>query len=128
MSRYAPGSSSSATRSSREIDESAQTAASTRSYASLMMVLPRSKRNQVSDMVVGYRLPVLGSRQRTTEHRALHPEHSKPRVLDPGVVRNRESEAEVRAGLGGIDDAIVPESRGRVIGRALRLVLAKDGI
>src|SRR5437763_10784975 len=109
MSRYAPGSSSSSTSSSRDIDASAQIAVSTRSYASLMMVLPRSKRNQVSSI-------------------DLHPEDAKLRLLNRCVVRDRKAEAEVGAGVGGIDDAVVPEARGRVVRRTFRLVFLQHGI
>src|SRR4051794_5520497 len=69
-----------------------------------MIVLPRSKRNQVSSI-------------------DLHPEDAKLRLLDRCVVRDRKAEAEVGAGVSGIDDAVVPEARGRVVGRTLRLVL-----
>src|SRR3954447_20863023 len=109
MSRQAPGSSSSSTSSSRDIVDSAQIAPSTRSYASLMMVLPRSKRNQVSSI-------------------DLHPEDAKLRRVDRCVIRDRKAEAEVRASVGGIDDAVVPEARGRVVRRTFRLVLLQHGI
>src|SRR4051794_21773492 len=109
MSRYAPGSSRSSTNSSRDIVDSAQIAPSTRSYASLMTVLPRSKRNQVSSI-------------------GLHPEDTKLRRVDRCVVRDGKGEAEVRAGVGGIDHAVVPEARGRVVGRTFRLVLLQHRI
>src|SRR5438128_613872 len=92
-----------------------------------MTVLPRSKRNQVTLMLPVARCP-LPVWQPVTGNRQLHSEHPELRLLDRCVVRDRESEAEVGARLGGIDHAVVPEARGRIVGAPFSLVLLQDGI
>ena len=57
----------------------------------------------------------------------LHPEHAELRPLgDRRVQRCGEGEAEHVAGLRGVDDAVVPQPRGRVPGIALRFVIVAD--
>src|SRR4051812_35483742 len=110
MSRYAPGCSSSDTRSSRAIDELAQTAASTRSYASLMMVLPRSKRNQVVDMAIGCRCSVVDDGQPSTEHYILNtPNFGSPILALYAMERPRPRYARVSAG------SMTPSSQRRAV-------------
>src|SRR3954468_12655852 len=82
---------------------------STRSYASLMSVLPRSKRNQL--IIVG----------------SLHSEYSKSWRLDRCVVCHRESEAEVGPRGCGIDHSVVPKPCCAVVRAPLRLILLEDG-
>src|SRR6476661_1036021 len=53
----------------------------------------------------------------------LHPEDAVADVFEGGVGAGGESQAEDGAGLGGIDDAVVPESGRGVVGVPLRLVL-----
>src|SRR5439155_5087937 len=54
--------------------------------------------------------------------RLLHPEDAVADVLDRGVLRRGKPESEHRARVQRIDDAVVPKSRGRVVGRSLSLV------
>src|ERR1700758_5446425 len=58
---------------------------------------------------------------------ASHPEDAEFRRQDRRVQRRRERQAEYAARLRGIDHAVVPQSRGRVVGVTLRLVLRADG-
>src|SRR6266849_7352494 len=125
MSRYPPASSNNSTRSSRVIAASRQTFSSTRSYASLISVLPRSNRNQVIIGLPVAGLPVAGNP--ATGNWQLHPEDPEPRSLDGRVVRNRESEAKVHPRLRGIVDAVVPQPRRAVIRTALAFVLLENG-
>src|SRR5205085_8690938 len=107
-SRYEPGFSNSSTSSSREAEASLQMFSSTRSYASLITVLPRSKRNQVIMVAsCGLRVPscVLVS-QRATRNAQLHSEHPKPRLFHRGVVGDGKSQPEVKPRLRGIDHAV----------------------
>src|SRR5918995_4366960 len=45
----------------------------------------------------------------------LHPEHAELGALDRGVERGGQAEREHRAGLGGVDDAVVPKARAGVV-------------
>src|SRR5687767_2081484 len=109
---------------------------STRSYASLMSVLPRSKRNQFAIAVARLlgcwvtERPKRGASatQQLRNPATQHAEHPKPRRINARVVRNRQSESQIHTRLGGIDHAVVPEARGRVIRAALLLVLGEHGI
>ena len=57
----------------------------------------------------------------------LHPEHAELRPFGNGGVQRRgEGDPQHVAGLRGIDDAIVPQPRGRVIRVALLLVFGAD--
>src|SRR5688572_12305556 len=56
----------------------------------------------------------------------LHAEHAEARVLGGAVGGDGEGEAEDAARVGGVDDAVVPEAGGRVVGVALALVLLAD--
>ena len=51
----------------------------------------------------------------------LHPEHAKARVFDLGIEGGEQAHRQDGAGVGGVDDAIIPEP-GRVIER-VRLFL-----
>src|ERR1051326_8332546 len=75
-----------------------------------MTVLPRSKTNQVSRGI--------GS----------HSKDAETRLRDRRVVRDRQPEAEVAARVGGVDDAVVPEARGRVVRAPFALVLREHRI
>src|SRR5690349_15901987 len=57
---------------------------------------------------------------------ALHPEHAELALLRRRVLRDRKAEPEHVAGFGGVDDAVVPKPRGRIIGAALMLELRED--
>src|SRR5512132_1046755 len=56
-----------------------------------------------------------------------HPEHAEGRLLHRRVQRGGEPEAEHHAGVGRIDDAVVPQASAGVVGMSLRLVLRADG-
>src|SRR5437764_10109626 len=60
--------------------------------------------------------------------RQSHPEHPKPRLFDLRVVSNRESQPQIRARLGGIDDPVVPQACRGVVGASLRVILGQDRI
>ena len=47
--------------------------------------------------------------------RLLHPEDAVADVLDRRMLRGREAEREDRPGVERIDDAVVPQARGRVV-------------
>src|SRR5258706_7818647 len=58
----------------------------------------------------------------------LHPEDAEARLLFGCVAGGGEREREHAARVGGIDDAVVPEPRRRIVRMALALVLLADGI
>src|SRR4029453_18551359 len=53
----------------------------------------------------------------------LHPEHAELRLRNRRVVSRRERQGQGRAGLRGVEHAVVPEARRRVKRMAFRLVL-----
>ena len=55
-----------------------------------------------------------------------HPEEAEARLGQRGARDDVEREAEQVAGVGGVDDAVVPQARGRVVRVALLLVLRAD--
>src|SRR5690349_15140618 len=57
---------------------------------------------------------------------ASHPEDAEAGRLDGRVQRGGYTERQHHPRLGGIDHAVVPEPRARVIGMTLRLVLRLD--
>src|SRR5688572_242404 len=57
-----------------------------------------------------------------------HPEHAESRLRDRSVVRDGQSQAEIDARVGGIDHAVIPQARRRVVGTALLLILCQDGM
>src|SRR5574343_487131 len=57
---------------------------------------------------------------------SLHPEDAELGFFGRGVHRGGEAQAEHAAGVGRIDDAVVPEAGGGVVGVALGLVLLAD--
>src|SRR5690606_23106119 len=58
---------------------------------------------------------------------SLHSEHAKARVFDGCVARRGQAQPEHATRVGGLDDAVVPQARGGVVGMALVLVLVADG-
>src|SRR5438045_5041373 len=56
----------------------------------------------------------------------LHAEDAEARLLLWSAARHGEREAQHAAGIRGIDDAVVPEPRGGVVGVSLALVLVAD--
>ena len=56
----------------------------------------------------------------------LHPEHAELRRSDRRVQTGGDAEPEHAAGIGRVDDAVVPQARGGVVGIALRFVLLAD--
>ena len=57
----------------------------------------------------------------------LHPEHAEARsFVDRGVEAGGKGEAEDVSGLDGVDDAVVPQSRGGVPRVTLRFVVVAD--
>src|SRR5882724_13232859 len=60
--------------------------------------------------------------------RASHPEDAVASGVERGVCRHGQGQAEHPAGVGGVDDPVVPEPRCRVVRVALRLVLVADGL
>src|SRR4029453_2771420 len=56
----------------------------------------------------------------------LHPEDAEPRPRDRRVQRSRQSQREGLPRLRRIEDDVVPETRGRVVGRTFALVLLDD--
>src|SRR3954447_22970106 len=58
--------------------------------------------------------------------RVSHPEDAVRRRRYRGVGGDGQAHAEDAAGVGGLDDPVVPEPGGGVVGRALRLVLVAD--
>src|SRR3954470_17700940 len=61
-----------------------------------------------------------------TESPCSHAEDAIANFLQRGVRASRQGQAEHGAGLGGVDDAVVPEAGGGVVGVALGLVLVAD--
>src|SRR5690606_39618015 len=58
---------------------------------------------------------------------ALHPEHAiARRSFDRGVEAGRDAQSKHAARVGRVDDAVVPQPRGRVPGAALGFVLLAD--
>src|SRR5687768_3395373 len=55
-----------------------------------------------------------------------HPEHTELRRWDRGVEGGGNAKPEGHAGVGGIDDAVIPQPGAGVIGMALVLVLVAD--
>ena len=55
-----------------------------------------------------------------------HPEHPVGGVGGPGAGRGGQAQRQQLARVAGVDDAVVPEPRGRVPGRALALVVVDD--
>src|SRR2546423_13832361 len=55
-----------------------------------------------------------------------HPEHAEPGRWNRRVEARREREGQHGAGLRRIQDAIVPQTGGRVIGRAFQFVLVEN--
>src|SRR5712692_10012902 len=55
-----------------------------------------------------------------------HPEYAELRFLDRRVERSGNRETQQPPRVGGIDDAVVPEPRARIIGMPLALVLLAD--
>src|SRR5438093_9784498 len=62
----------------------------------------------------------------TLHARASHPEDAELRVRDGGVERGFEADRQDAPGVKWIDDAVVPESGGGEVGRALALVGVED--
>src|SRR5579862_4955045 len=56
----------------------------------------------------------------------LHPEHAERRALVRRVAHRRERQRQHPPRVGGIDDAIVPQPRRRIVGMSLALVLFAD--
>src|SRR5581483_4317126 len=69
---------------------------------------------------------VRSSRAPGSARRVLHPEDAVARLVDRRVPRRGDAERQHRARVERIDDAVVPDARGRVVGRPLRLVLLAD--
>src|SRR6266700_572457 len=59
---------------------------------------------------------------------ASHPEDAVAGGVERGVGRHRQGQAEHPAGVGGVDDPVVPQPGCRVVRVALRLVLVADGL
>src|SRR3954447_19796832 len=57
---------------------------------------------------------------------ASHPEHAELRRRDRGVEGGGDAKPQGHAGIGGIDNPIVPQPGAGVIGMALVLVLVAD--
>src|SRR3712207_9595032 len=57
---------------------------------------------------------------------ASHPEDAVAELAQRRVGTRREGQPEHGAGLGGVDDAVVPQPGGGVVGVALGLVLVAD--
>src|SRR5207245_6627721 len=118
----------------------------TRSYASLMTVLPRSKMNQVMSAMVTWLLGcwvagLLGcwvagllscwvgpSNPATQQPSNLHPKHAKPWHFDRRVVADGKCQPEVVASFGGIDDPVVPQPGGAVVRASLTLIFLQNRI
>src|SRR4030095_68222 len=59
---------------------------------------------------------------------ALHSEDAKTRIRNRRVERRRQAERQRLTRLDGIEDAVIPESRGGVVGRSFAVVFFEDGI
>src|SRR5215472_17868757 len=58
--------------------------------------------------------------------KSSHPENPELGLPDRRVEAGRDGERQDTAGIGRIDDAVVPQPRARIIGMPLRLVLGAD--
>src|SRR5690606_17829844 len=56
----------------------------------------------------------------------LHPEDAEARGFNRCIHRGGQTQAQHPAGVGRIDDAVVPQTRAGVVGMALSLVLLTD--
>ena len=75
-------------------------------------------------MIAHRNLATIGD-QHSSQHR-LHAEHAELRRRDRRVEAGRQAKRQRLAGPRRIDDAVVPEARGGVVGRSLALVLLED--
>src|SRR3954471_9923327 len=65
-------------------------------------------------------------RSSTADPTRSHPEDAEGRVAQRGVRGDRQRQAQDRAGVGGVDHAVVPDPGGGVVRVALGLVLRPD--
>src|SRR5882757_363759 len=57
---------------------------------------------------------------------ASHPKHAVMRLADRRIQRDADGHAERIAGIDGIENAIVPQFRGRIIGTLMAAVFLQD--
>src|SRR6476659_2838582 len=95
-----------------------------RSVCTAIVWIPRSWADLMIRRAIS---PRLAMRSRRIMEWCSHPEDAVGGFGDRRVGRGLEPHAEDTAGVDGVDDAVVPEARGRVVRRALVLVLVADG-
>src|SRR4051794_6383190 len=94
--------------------------------ASAARTSPRPPRGRRTRGIGGEDDPPSSWRTTNDAKRRSHAKHAERRLRDRRVQRSRDAEREHASRVERVDDAVVPQARGRVVRVALRLVLRAD--